>query len=46
MQAYQRKTEKFFVSKEKKFYRIGYWYEAENDTVFISVGGGILKLKK
>ncbi len=24
MQAYQRKTEKFFVSEEKKFTRIGY----------------------
>ncbi len=23
-QAYQQKTEKFFVSEEKKFYRIGY----------------------
>ncbi len=27
MQAYHQKTEKFFVSKEKKFYRIGYWIQ-------------------
>jgi len=27
MQAYQQKTEKFFVSEEKKFYRIGYWWK-------------------
>jgi hypothetical protein len=25
MKVYQQKTEKFFVSEEKTFYRIGYW---------------------
>jgi len=27
MQAYQQKTEKFFVGKEKRFYRIGFQNE-------------------
>jgi len=27
MQAYQQKTEKFFVSEEKKFVRIDSWFK-------------------
>jgi len=30
-QAYQQKTEKFFASAEKKFYRIGYSLESLDD---------------
>ncbi len=34
MQAYHQKTEKFFVSKEKKFYRIGYILESYAQRTF------------
>jgi len=34
MQAYYKKTEKFFVIEEKKFYRIGYRFDCQS--VFLS----------
>jgi len=36
-QAYQQKMEKFFVSKENSFYRIGYWFQVCVVRLFIFV---------